>query len=351
MTGSRIWSDILQQPLALREILAHQFGPGKGDLEEAARRIRNASRLLISGMGASLFAALPLSVMLGRQGRWAPIVETSELLHHQRALCKGAVLVLVSRSGETIETTRLLQAGVEPAAVIGVTAVEASTLYRQADIGVRAAARQDGLVAVQTYSGTLLTLLLLGAAVLGELDRGWREDAESAIQAVETFLQEKDAWGHAWESFLGEAASLYLLGRGAAMATALEGALLFQETAKMSVVGMNAAAFRHGPVEVTGKDFRAVLFASQEPTRRLDESLAEELTGFGAGVCLIGPGKRPESSLLLDLQLPQVPDFLAPLVEIAPMQIAACRTAVRKGQTLDEFRFATPVTRDEARFR
>lgn len=350
MTQPGILSDIQQQPVALKKTLEHHLGPGRADIKEAAERIRGASRLLVSGMGASFFAALPFSTMLGRQGRPAPVIETSELLHHQLPLCKDAVLLLVSRSGETIEITRLLERGAEPAAVIGVTIVEDSTLYRRADIGLRAGLSQDRLVAVQTYTCTLLTMLLLGAEVLGELELGWREDGEVAIRALESFLQEQDAWGDAWDGFLGEARSLYVLGRGASAASAFEGALLFQETAKMPVIGMNAAAFRHGPVEVTGPDLRVVLFASQPATRHLDVSLAEELTGFGAAVCLIEPGESPEVAGPMHLQLPKVRDLLAPLVEIAPMQLAAYRTALRKGVVLDEFRFATSVTLDEAKF-
>jgi glutamine---fructose-6-phosphate transaminase (isomerizing) len=344
-----ILSDIRNQPIALRETLDHHFGPGRGKLEKAAEQIRDAPRLLISGMGASLFAALPLSLMLGRRGLPAPVVETSELLHYQRASCKDAVLVLVSRSGETIEITRLLRAGFEPRAIIGVTAVEVSTLFREADVGLRAATRQDRLVAIQTYTSTLLSLLMLGAAALGELNQGWSSEAEAAIQALDGFLQKEEVWGDSWDSFLGDSRRLYVLGRGASVASALEGALLFQETAKMPVIGMSAAAFRHGPVEVTDRELRVVLFASQETTRQLDDSLAGELSNFGAGVCLIGPGERT-GRLLLEQRLPQVPGLLAPLVEIAAMQIAAYRTALRKGVPVDEFRFATPVTLDEARF-
>ena len=67
-------------------------------------------RLLISGMGASYFAAIPAAAALARQGRPVHFAESSELLHFgEGAWSAGDVAVLISRSGASVEVLRLAE--------------------------------------------------------------------------------------------------------------------------------------------------------------------------------------------------------------------------------------------------
>ena len=70
---------------------------------EAARVIRTAKRIVITGMGASLFASLPLEYMLCGEQLDATVIETGEMLHYRRGMYRGTVVIMVSRSGESVE--------------------------------------------------------------------------------------------------------------------------------------------------------------------------------------------------------------------------------------------------------
>ena len=73
-------------------------------MEEAAGLLRSSRHIILSGMGASLHACLPLQTYLATKGVSCSVVETSELLHFQsNVLTADTALVLVSRSGESIE--------------------------------------------------------------------------------------------------------------------------------------------------------------------------------------------------------------------------------------------------------
>jgi glutamine---fructose-6-phosphate transaminase (isomerizing) len=284
-----LYQNIHDQPKSLERVAGYQLGAGRPALIEAARLMRGARQIVLTGMGSSFFACFPLGCYLAARGIPARMVETSELLHFDRkTLHRDSVLVLVSRSGETIEALRLLEfLRDERVPVVGVTNEAGSTLARQAASPVLVGSERDQLVAVQTYTGTLAALLLLGAAVVGELDERAPDLARVSTEMA-SCLERCAPESERWREFLDTPAPLYLLGRGASLASVFEGALLFHEVAKTPAVGMSAGRFRHGPVEVAGAAFRGIVFGSQAATLDLDAALARDLVRMGGKVGYVG---------------------------------------------------------------
>src|ERR1700761_5785037 len=122
MKDSRLMQDILGQEKSLARVIERQKGAGRAAIEEAARALRGAEKIVITGIGASLHSAYPLHYALAGRGMNCSIVEIAELLHYQEKICSGAVVVIFSRSGESIEVVKLLEK-VKPIAarVIAVT--------------------------------------------------------------------------------------------------------------------------------------------------------------------------------------------------------------------------------------
>ncbi len=323
-----LFDNIRAQPKALRRVAEYQLGPGRDALLRAGDLIELGKRTIFSGMGASLFACVPLACELG-----AEVMDSSDLLYFRRsALQRDTTVVLVSRSGESVEVTKLLPLLREARCrVIGVTNVPNSPLASEADEAIILNSPADQLVAIQTYTATVLTLLLLGDP-----------EARDLWSTLDLFERQLQAWIEAeYEDFLHSNAPVYLLGRGAAMGSAQEGALLFHETAKFPAVGMSAAQFRHGPVEVVDAVFRAIVFGTVPETLDLDFALAEDLRRMGAKICWVGPGT--------DGFTVEAGRF-APLLEIVPCQLLAYRMAETRGIRPGEFRWAPAVTRSETGF-
>ena len=131
------------------------------------------------------------------------------------------------------------------------------------------------------------------------------------------------------------------------MASAHEGALLLHETAKAQAVAMACAAFRHGPTEMVDEGFCGVVFAPNGRTQELNRMLAVDLQRFGGRVRVIGP----QSVAGLDcIVTPDLPDTLAPLFEVIPLQCAALRLAEMRKVPIGEFRYTPMVTTDETSF-
>jgi glucosamine--fructose-6-phosphate aminotransferase (isomerizing) len=349
MNDSRLLTDIQNQERSLIKVLAAQIGGGRAALTEAARMLRSAQRIVITGIGASLHSAIPLYYELAGRGMNCSIIESAELLHYQTRVCEGAAVVLVSRSGESIEIVKLLERlKVTAESVIAICNEPASTLAKQASVAVIVGSLPDEIVAVQSYTGTVAAALLLAGEVVGEFEKVRAEIADCLPQISVLIAAQLEMVG-GWDDFYRVGSPIYFLGRGPSYASALEGALLVGETAKEPAVGLAAGNFRHGPVEIVDGNFRAVVFAQRGATRALNIALAKQLVGFGARVRVIGQAGEDATGLSV-IASPEVAERIAPLVDIVPVQLAALRLAFVKGLEIGKFRHTGQVTRDEVAF-
>jgi glutamine---fructose-6-phosphate transaminase (isomerizing) len=342
--------NIFDQPSSLRAVVDHQFGRGYESLARAAARLRESKQILISGMGASQFASMPFTYAMAQSGFSVAAIETSELLYFLRpTIAPGSAIILVSRSGESIETLRLLPLLRELSCfVIGVTNVPDSTLATSADESLVLHSGTDELVAVQTYTATLLTLGILAAAC-GSEERQAKEDAQFTIEILAHMLSTLGG-PERFEAFAQGDRPLYILGRGASVGSVQEGVLLMHEVAKSPAVGMSSAQFRHGPVEVLYRPISAVVFGSSALTSDLDRTLATDIAERGAQVGWIGPEFAHDHVVPLCQWNAQTPQRFAPVLEIVPMQLLSVRAAQTFGIRPGEFRFAPAITASETGF-
>jgi len=333
MTAPRLLEDIRNQPSSFRQTAAFLPRSGVAGLAEAIRR---APGVLLTGMGSSLYAGMILGHSLDRLGIPNRVIETAELLHFPYRLRRDELVVLISRSGETVESLELLSLLKDRnAQFAGVTSVAESTLARACERRMVVSHLPDEIVAVQSYTATVLALQGLAALLAGGPADAFLDQAEAIAAATGQWLPELEARASEWKSFLENAACLYVLGRGTSLASALEAGLLFHEVSKQPASAVSAPNFRHGPVEISGPQTRVVLFANQSATRSLDLALATDLRHFGAEVRVIETPGDP---------------VWAEVIETIPLQLAALWLAQWRGIPLGQFRFASQVTRAEDRF-
>ena len=93
MSGFPMLENIFGQPASHRGVIEQCLGQQHASLRACAGQIRECrGRIIFSGMGASLFAALPAVSRLEQQGYRVQAAESAELLHYGSAgLRHGAV--------------------------------------------------------------------------------------------------------------------------------------------------------------------------------------------------------------------------------------------------------------------
>jgi len=348
MSDPRLLQDIKNQGQSLSHVLAYQLAEGRQALSEASALLRAARKIVVTGMGASLYASWYLQYQLAALGLNCMVADSGELLHYQQRLCSDAVVVLVSRSGESVELIKLLPQIREISShIIAVTNDPKSTLATGADIALMIGSFDDERMAIQSYTGTLLVFALLASVVGGELGQV-QDELLQVLETIASLLYRDLNVAEYWDGFLEPGSPIFLLGRGPSYASALEGGLLFNETAKQPAVGMTCGNFRHGAVEFVDSSFRGIVFAPQGKTRQMNLALAESFERFGGKVLVIGPREGGNGSLRF-IDVPTSERF-APLIEIIPAQFGAFRLATLKRLPLGGLRYISQVTRDEVAF-
>lgn len=325
-------ADLLDQPRAIRDTAARLTASGV--LAQARREVDGADRLVLTGMGSSLFALYGLA--LRRLAVW---IEASELLHHAaHRLEPDARLLIASQSGETIEVVRLLARLPASQPIVGITNHPESTLGRRADVVLPLAAGDEGGVANKTYVASLTTALRLdGAASADEIG--------AAADALEDMLARRDEVERVLVDALGDRpAELFLVGRGPSHGTAMTGALMLKEGSHTAAQALSGGAVRHGPLEMVSERTSVLLFAPAGPAGDLTRGLSADLAAAGARVAVVGP--EPAGDLPL-VRTPVLPEHVAPLAEIAAAELLVVGLARAKGHDPGVFQRIGKVTTTE----
>lgn len=337
--------DILRQPGELIKSLRHTTGPGWEDLQRAAAVVRSAKQVYVSGIGSSWHAGMAVQSMFQSNGWPAVLFDASELLHFAELPPQSAIIVL-SRSGRSVEVRQLLaKAKSQHAVVIGLTNTPESPLAEEAEIVLPLACAFDHQVSVAMYSAPAMVGALLALAASDRL-------ADAATEALRSSIEAASEAMPGWLSALDESdwlepdAHYYFLGRGGSLSSCYEARLLWEEAAKTPASAMGTGGFRHGPQEMVREGVRIGLWVDGTRLREEDLVLARDLRKLGANVMLIGQGLCAELADLV-FCLPPIPHAWQFLIDIIPAQLASERFARLRGVDCDAFRICSYIVESE----
>ncbi len=336
-------ADILAQPEALRAATrAFHFPFAPADQQ----RLQSGGfdRILMTGMGASLNAVYPAYLQLSQLPVPVIMVNAAELIHYLGGLIGPKTLLWInSQSGRSAEVIRLLEQieSQPPALVLACLNDEASPLAKAADICLPINAGPETSVSTKTYLNTLAVNLLAARQMSGKTIAGLKEEIEAAAEAIQTYLQDWQGRVQAIDELLGSFEELFLIGRGASMSAVWNGSLINKEAARCSFEGMNAAEFRHGPLELADPGFQALIFAGDPATAALNYRLALDIRAHGGRAAWLSSQIDAEIPTLV---LPETGGMTRPLAEILPMELLTLAMAERKGLIAGAFQVVEKIT-------
>jgi glucosamine--fructose-6-phosphate aminotransferase (isomerizing) len=343
--------DILSQPDALRTGLG-QFNPHRLMPMTQGLAYREYDRIIITGMGASLYGAYPAWLILTRASIPSLLVDGSELLHYARGLLNERTLLWVlSQSGLSAEVVALLdELSASPVGgILAMTNDPGSPLASAADAAVFLHAEPEISVSTRTYLNTLALAQLTALALVGApLEKTYAE-LQQAVDSLELYLREWQLHVQEIGAMVGRPNSLAVLGRGPSLANVQTGALVQMEAAKYPALGMAAGQFRHGPLELVGTGDVQILLAGEDITLSLQRRLFEDLYAFGTTPLWLDCRLKKETSIPPEacLPAPQVPDAGLALGEILPLQLLSVHLAQLAGREPGKFRYISKVTTKE----
>jgi glutamine---fructose-6-phosphate transaminase (isomerizing) len=315
--------DILEQPEALGRFLAE----AKLDERLSALVKKGVTgqykRVILTGMGSSFHALYPLYLRLIAQGLSVYHVETAELIYYQSALLKAdSLIIAVSQSGRSGEIVTLLD-----------------MVKGQGLVSLFLKAGPESTVSCKTYVNTLAALTLIGSVFSSDGFEAVKQELSLAKGLIETYLKGWRAHVTELQLTLQHTRQVFVVGRGASVATAETGGLILKESTRQACEGMSSPAFRHGPFEVLGPDIFVAVIAGDETATPFNVRLMVDIEAAHGQTFSIG-----HQSQLQSFKIGQMPQALSQMIEILPIQMVSLALASLKGHEAGRFERASKIT-------
>jgi glucosamine--fructose-6-phosphate aminotransferase (isomerizing) len=343
--------EIMEQPDAVRNAMRGRLiveeGLAKlGGLNLTAEQLRDVRRIIILGCGTSWHAGLIGEYMLEEFARIPVEVEyASEFRYRNPIIDEGTLVMVISQSGETIDTLAAMrEARRRGAKVLGIVNVVGSTIARESDGGVYIHAGPEiGVASTKAFTSQVTVLALL-TLLLGR-HRGMSRDlgleVARELQAlpgkIERALQARDAVRRIAEQY-GKHDNFIYLGRGFHFPVALEGALKLKEISYIHAEGYPAAEMKHGPIALIDEHMPVVFICTRDSAYEKVMSNMMEVRARKGHIIAVATEGDTEVKSRADhvLYVPGTIPMLQPILSVIPLQLLAYDIATARGCDVDQ---------------
>ena len=322
------------------------FEDGFGLDQEDLAGIR---RLRFMAMGTSFNSALLGQQMLAELAKIpGETLNASEFLYSPKLAEDDALTVVVSQSGETADTLRAMrEVQSRGGRVLGICNVQGSTLAREADhLILTHCGPEVGVASTKAFFGQVTALYLLAIHIgrangsLSEKNgRIYLEELRKMrVHLDSAFHSDVDEQLDMAAEYLAKVNSCLFLGRGFQHPIAMEGALKLKEISYIHAEGYPAGEMKHGPIALIDENFPVVALATFGKTHEKMLSNMQEVRARNGKVIVVASEGDEVAKSNADylITVPEVPELLAPLITIVPLQLLSYKVALLLGRDIDQ---------------
>lgn len=343
--------EIYEQPEALENAMRGRLSDADssahfGGLNLDPQALRRVERIILTACGTSYHAALVGEYLIEEFARIPVEVEyASEFRYRNPPIDRNTIVIAITQSGETADTLAALRESKRKGhQTLSLCNVVGSSIAREADGGVYLHAGPEiGVASTKAFTNqvAVLTMLALflgrmrhlsaleGAQIVREL-RSVPDLVRQALHCHDAVKQVAEKYAHV-SNFL-------YLGRQYHYPVALEGALKLKEISYIHAEGYPAAEMKHGPIALVDPETPSVFLMPRGPIFDKVMSNLEEVKARGGPVIAITTEGDDEVATRADdvIYIPEVPEYLQPLVSVIPLQLLAYQIAVLRDCDVDK---------------
>jgi glucosamine--fructose-6-phosphate aminotransferase (isomerizing) len=349
---NKFLQEIHEQPAVILNLLDFYTSQAGESLLIKAKKIisqYSIEQIIFTGMGSSYFVSHAASELINNLKMYSFVINGSELIHYNLPLLdRNTLLICISQSGESFEINEILTKLQPNVHCIGIVNEEQSTLAKKAEIALLCKAGHEEMTSTKTYVATSLVSFILGWYLSGR----WNNEKIKMIRSLaENFTMTLSKYGSQVEeilTFFGDLHTLQIIARGPAFSSACQSALMFKEALHIPATGNLGGEFRHGPMEMVSKGFKAILFAAIGKTFSQSIKMAEDIAVFGGKVLLITnekPGRLHSDIMKVLINEPD--EYLFSIQCIIPVQLFIDSYAKSRGFHAGSFSRGAKVTESE----
>jgi glucosamine--fructose-6-phosphate aminotransferase (isomerizing) len=342
--------EIYEQPQTIENAMRGRFDEDEatakfGGLNLTAQQLRRIDRIVLTACGTSWHAGLVGEYLIEEFARVPVEVEyASELRYRNPPLSDRTMVFAITQSGETADTLAAMREckrkGLPTLAICNTVG---STIAREADGGIYLHAGPEvGVASTKAFTSqvTVLTLLALYFGRMRHLSyqAGQRliKNLQAMPEIVARTLECHDAVKDVAARYAGMRNFLYL-GRLYNFPVALEGALKLKEISYVHAEGYPAAEMKHGPIALIDEQTPSVFVVPRCGVYDKVISNMEEIKARKGPIIAIACEGDDKVAELADdvIYVPDVEDYLQPIVTSIPLQLLAYHIALILGHNVD----------------
>lgn len=342
--------EIAEQPSILKTTLQNYLYNENTEIELPKNDLdlANIECLTMVACGTAFYAALTAKYWFEKIARVRVEVDVaSEFRYREPPVSKGTIALFVSQSGETADTLAALRyMSSQQAKIISVVNVPESSIARESDLVLPLHAGVEiGVASTKAFTAQLTVLALLAiktakakAVITEDQYRQYLKDLNQIPELI-THALTAEANIRRIATELASSQDVIFLGRGAMYPLAMEGALKLKEISYIHAEGYPSGELKHGPIALIDKEVPVVVIAPMDPLFDKSVSNMQEVMARSGKILLLSCRKglaKAAKGTWATVEMPETPEFIAPIIYAVPAQLLAYHTALAKGTDADQ---------------
>ena len=343
--------EIYEQPKVLMETLNSRVDENKNinfdDAGLTKEYLEGVRSIYIVACGTAYHAGLVGKYIIEKKTRIKVDVEVaSEFRYRNPVIDDKTLIIVLSQSGETLDTLEAMKEGKRHGAkIVAITNVVGSSIAREADHVIYTWAGPEIAVAsTKAYSTQMMILYLLAIDMAYKFNKITREEYEHDINSlynlkehVEKVLEHSENVEKAAAKILDQH-SIFYLGRGLDYMIAVEGALKSKEISYIHSEAFASGELKHGTIALIDEGVPVVINVTQSDLFDKSVSNIKEVAARGAYVIAIAKEGNTIVEEVADevFYIPAVEDEYTGFLSIIIHQLLAYYLSKLKGNDVDK---------------
>ncbi len=343
--------EIYEQPTVIGDTLNSFINPSTGtvSMPEKVLELANAPKITMVACGTAYYACMVAKYWFEQIAKLPVEVDiASEFRYREAPMPKGGGVIVVSQSGETLDTLEAMRyCKRQGQMVMSIVNTIESTIERESDVVVHTLAGPEiGVASTKAFTTQLTTLACIALALAvkrGAITREQERDLTMALRHVPALTARVLNADGAIEKVAKDIAlarDVLYLGRGALYPLALEGALKLKEISYIHAEGYAAGEMKHGPIALIDDKVPIVVLApSNDHLFEKTASNVQETVARGGQILMVsdkGGMEKMMDVVRWPVMMEEVHPFTAPILYSVPAQLLAYHVACAKGTDVDQ---------------
>lgn len=342
--------EIHEQPEVFKNTILPRLSKGLPDFSDEGipdRLFAELDSIRVIACGTAMHAGMVARALIEPRLRIPVTVSiASEFRYEEPLINEKTLTIVISQSGETIDTLAALRLAKECGSkVLSIVNVKGSTIARESDYVIYTHGGPEIAVAsTKAYTVQLAALYLVFckmALVRGryssERAREFISDLLDCAPAMEEMIRKKEMIREIVTHIVGSP-DAFFIGRGMDYAFSLEGALKLKEISYIHAEAYAAGELKHGTIALITEGIPVIAIATQKHIFAKTISNIREVKARGAFVILLVSEEASVDEGIADIiiRVPKEDDKFTVFPIAVVLQLMAYYASVQKGLDVDQ---------------